>query len=152
MWAIQYHVISDHAITTLNCIYKHILIAWHKTALTPKTYLTIPKMHQLCTFLLQNGTLWDVILVHCGMWDWCIVGLWIWSNELAAELAQSCTKSLIHRDSVDIQWPQKQSATHFTPEESHDLSGTQPLLLALHVTLSNVSVMIDYWFHMKYYK
>ena len=27
-----------------------------------------------CTFLLQNGTLWDICLMYCGPWDWCIVG------------------------------------------------------------------------------
>ena len=33
----------------------------------------------MCTCLIQNGALWDIGLVHCRLWDWCIVGFWIWS-------------------------------------------------------------------------
>ena len=36
----------------------------------------------VCTFLLQRGSMWDMGQVHCGVWDWCIVGLWIWSIDL----------------------------------------------------------------------
>ena len=32
-----------------------------------------PAMHhfvtEMCTFLLQNGVLWDIYLMHCGTWD-----------------------------------------------------------------------------------
>ena len=28
-------------------------------------------------FLLQNGAVWVMGLVHFGIWDWCIVGYWI---------------------------------------------------------------------------
>ena len=39
----------------------------------------------MCIFLLQSGTLRDIGLVHCGIWDLCIIGFvrWIyWSDTL----------------------------------------------------------------------
>ena len=33
----------------------------------------------VCTFLLQNDALWDMALVHCGIWNWCIVNMVYWS-------------------------------------------------------------------------
>ena len=33
-----------------------------------------------CTFLLQNDALWDMGLLHCGIWDWCIMGFVKWVN------------------------------------------------------------------------
>ena len=46
-------------------------------ALTNITQCTI--LTEMCTLLLPNGALWDMGLTHCGIWEWWIVGLGIWS-------------------------------------------------------------------------
>ena len=51
-----------------------------------------PIMHhfvtEMCTFLLQNGALWDMEMVHCGI---CATGLlnlnWRWKSSLTGDYA-----------------------------------------------------------------
>ena len=45
----------------MNIKYPQFNIFWQKCA-------------YMCTFLLQNGALWDMELEQCGIWDLCIVG------------------------------------------------------------------------------
>ena len=45
----------------------------HKSHNAPVPYPTVHHfVTEMCTFLLQNGTLWDICLMHCGI---CEMGL-----------------------------------------------------------------------------
>ena len=41
---------------------------------TPQSTTSV--VTEMCTYVLQNGELWDVRLLHCGIWDWSI-GNWL---------------------------------------------------------------------------
>ena len=51
----------------------------HKSHNAPVSYLTMHHfVTEMCTFLLQNGALWDMRLVHCGI---CGVGTCIFNRQ-----------------------------------------------------------------------
>ena len=47
----------------------------HKSHNAPGPYPTVHHFAtEMCTFLLQNGALWDICPMHCGI---CEMGLWL---------------------------------------------------------------------------
>ena len=54
-------------------IISHDMDLSHKSHIAPVPYLIMHHfVTEMCTFLLQNGALWDVCLMHCGI---CEIGL-----------------------------------------------------------------------------
>ena len=49
----------------------------HKSHI-PQCTILWQKCAHVCTFLLQNDALWDIYLMHCGIFIWCIVGFVRW--------------------------------------------------------------------------
>ena len=103
------HIVELLFCTILTMLYRYPKVQWllssnfdiystsidlsHKSHNASHKYPTMPHfVTEMCTFLLQNGALWDTWdgsinklyvlssytydekMVHCGIWDWCIIG------------------------------------------------------------------------------
>ena len=54
-------------------LYKQLLVIWDILIVMWPPSHNAPFCNRnvhMCTFLLQNGALWDICLMHCGIWDW----------------------------------------------------------------------------------
>ena len=60
---LQYNAIIDQSYKSHNTFDKYPTMCHFETEMCTNVHI-----------LLQNGALRDMGLVHCGIWDWCIVG------------------------------------------------------------------------------
>ena len=71
--------------------------------MSDKNVAKIHPFHKSCTFLLQNGALWDMALVHCGI---CATGLLSYAKKLIKKF-----------DIVVVPTDSQEELTHLLPRE-----------------------------------
>ena len=71
----------------------------------PQCIILWQKFAHVCTFLLQNGALWDVCLTHCGICEMGPLVIMAWHQLLDSCYLIYCTSDPFHkRFALTLQW------------------------------------------------